>query len=134
MANKVQKESVQADARLNANFNILIENELNAIGKLPPDLAERAMSLLEESMHHKMRCDDEIVAVEKQNLALKELEIRKYYNWSAFGMVCFFLFSIIALIGGVVLAYYDKPTESYIAFGIASVSFMPKFIKEMRKK
>ena len=132
MASKVQKES-QADARLNANFNILIENELNAIGKLPPDLADRAMSLLEESMRHKMRCDDEINALEKQNLALKELDIRKYYNWSAFGMVGFFLFATIALIGGIVLAYYDKPTESYIAFGIAGASFMPRFVTEIRK-
>ena len=131
MANKIQKKD--EPTQLSANFNILIENELNAIGKLPPDLANRAMDLLQESTHHRMQCDDKIIALEEKNLDLQELDTRKYYNYSLFGIIFFFLVSIIGIIGGVFLAYYDKSTESYIAFAIAFINLTPKLIKTLRK-
>lgn len=131
MPNKIQKKDEQT--QLSANFNILIENELNAIGKLPPNLANQAMELLQESTHHRMQCDDKIITLEERNLDLQELDTRKYYNYSLFGMICFFLVSIIGIIGGVILAYHDKSTESYIAFAIAFINLAPKLIKTLRK-
>lgn len=54
---------------ISANFtqNILIENELNAIGKLPYDLANRAMILLEKTTEHKMEIDNKIIDLEQGN-------------------------------------------------------------------
>ena len=119
------------------NQNILIENELNAIGKLPPDLADRACPCLSKA-NAKIENDKAIIQLEKQNLDLQELDTRKYYAWSAFGMIGFFAISILSLIGGIFLAYFDKTTESYIAFAIAVINIAPKllkeFIKQLRRK
>lgn len=43
-----------------------MENELNAIGKLPKPLANRAFALLEKTAEHKMQMDKEIIELEKQ--------------------------------------------------------------------
>ena len=96
------------------------------------------MSLLEKSANAKIENDKAIIQLEKQNLDLQELDTRKYYAWSAFGMIGFFAISILSLIGGIFLAYFDKTTESYIAFAIAVINIAPKllkeFIKQLRRK
>lgn len=76
MASNIQKKKTQASQVPFTHFNqnILIENELNAIGKLPPDLAHRAMTLLENSANAKIENDKAIIALEKQNLDLQELD------------------------------------------------------------
>lgn len=43
-----------------------MENELNAIGKLPEPLAQRAMNLLEKTAEYKMQIDREILELERQ--------------------------------------------------------------------
>lgn len=136
MANITKRKSQNDEPNLSAHFNqtILIENELNAIGKLPPDLADRAMSLLENSANARIENDKAIIALEKQNLDLQELDTKKYYTWSALGMLGFFSVSVVSLLGGVFLAYFDKTTESYIVFAIAFANLTPKLLKELRRK
>lgn len=43
-----------------------MENELNAIGKLPEPLAQRTMNLLEKTAEYKMQIDREILELERQ--------------------------------------------------------------------
>lgn len=45
MPNNIKKNN-KADTPFNAQFNVLIENELNAISKIPPEYIERAFNLL----------------------------------------------------------------------------------------
>lgn len=135
MANIQNKKSKESPQSLSTHFNaILIENELNAIGKLPSDLADRAMTLLEHSTKAKIENDKAIVDLEKKNLDLQELDTDKYYFWSGFGMLGFFAVSVFALVGGVILAYFDKTTESYVAFTIALINLAPKLLKELKRK
>ncbi|WP_185157404.1 hypothetical protein [Campylobacter hepaticus] len=45
----------------NTQFNFLMENELNAIAKLPSDLANRTMTMLERSLEYKKDNDNKIL-------------------------------------------------------------------------
>lgn len=137
MASNIQKKKTLSNPQISPTHfsqNILIENELNAIGKLPPDLADRAMTLLEKSANARIENDKAIIDLEKQNIELQELDTKKYYTWSGFGMLGFFAVSILSLVGGVFLAYFDKTTKSYIAFAIAFANLTPKLLKELRRK
>ncbi len=45
--------------------NIFIENELNAISKMPDSLAQRAFDLVEKTAEHRMQIDKEIIELER---------------------------------------------------------------------
>ncbi len=51
--------------QLNIQNNIFMGNELDAMGRLPEPLADRAMSLFEKTTEHKMQMDKEIIELEK---------------------------------------------------------------------
>ena len=54
---KVEKQENQnkenPSQTFNTQLNFLMENELNAIGKLPKDLADRIVTMLEKSLEYK---------------------------------------------------------------------------------
>ncbi|QYH11314.1 hypothetical protein A0056_005485 [Campylobacter jejuni] len=45
-----------------------MENELNAIGKLPKDLADRIVAMLEKSLEYKKDNDNKILDLENKNI------------------------------------------------------------------
>ncbi|GML87009.1 hypothetical protein P0Q10_08090 [Campylobacter jejuni] len=47
-----------------------MENELNAIGKLPKDLADRIVAMLEKSLEYKKDNDNKILDLENKNIKL----------------------------------------------------------------
>ncbi|RDU51717.1 hypothetical protein CQA49_08110 [Helicobacter sp. MIT 00-7814] len=132
--NKPIKSEKSQNIDFNAQFNILIENELNAISKLNPRLANRAMKLLEDSLEHRKQCDKEIIELEKTNQKMQELETRKYYFWTGFGVFGFFFVFVLALCLGAFLAYFDKTIEAMIVFAIGFINILPKILRELRKK
>lgn len=76
MSSNTQKKKTLSNPQISPTHfsqNILIENELNAIGKLPPDLADRAMALLEKSANARIENDKAMIDLEKQNIELQEL-------------------------------------------------------------
>lgn len=130
---KIDKIDSKESQSLQATFNVLIENELNAIGKLPPNLADRAMGLLEKSLEHKKQTDQSIIELERLNLCIEETNTRKYHFWSGLGVVCYFVLNALVFSGAVFLAYFDKTTESIMALAFVFVNFAPKVLKEWKK-
>ena len=66
--------------QLNIQNNVFMENELNAIAKLPEPLAEWAMTLLEKTSEHKMQVDKEILELERQEQKNRTSSMRWFYG------------------------------------------------------
>lgn len=64
-----------------------MENELNAIGKLPESLAQRAMDLLEKTAEHKMQIDKGILELEKQEQKNRKSSMNWFYGLQGLGAI-----------------------------------------------
>ncbi|HHW4172445.1 TPA: hypothetical protein ACUVF7_001805 [Campylobacter coli] len=49
-----------------------MENELNAIGKLPKDLADGIVTMLEKSLEYKKDNDNKILDLENKNIEIRK--------------------------------------------------------------
>ncbi|HGH3987092.1 TPA: hypothetical protein ACJISN_001765 [Campylobacter coli] len=56
----------------NTQLNFLMENELNAIGKLPKDLADGIVTMLEKSLEYKKDNDNKILDLENKNIEIRK--------------------------------------------------------------
>lgn len=59
-----------------------MENELNAIGKLPKDLADRIVAMLEKSLEYKKDNDNKILDLENKNIEMRKKDIKSYHFWN----------------------------------------------------
>ncbi|PAF41133.1 hypothetical protein BJI48_09010 [Helicobacter sp. 11S02596-1] len=111
-----------------------MENELNTIGKLPSDLANRAMVLLEKTTDHKMNIDHKIIALEENNQKMTQYDMRKFYFWSGFGIVCAYalIFSSIGVC--IFLAYNDKPLTAIVSIIPGVLTAITEIIKALKFK
>ncbi|EAJ3000912.1 hypothetical protein DCO15_09460, partial [Campylobacter coli] len=66
----------------NTQLNFLMENELNAIGKLPKDLAGRIVTMLEKSLEYKKDNDNKILDLENKNIEIRKKDIKSYHFWN----------------------------------------------------
>lgn len=69
-AKKEDKNTEIPSQTFNTQLNFLMENELNAIGKLPKDLADRIVTMLEKSLEYKKDNDNKILDLENKNIKL----------------------------------------------------------------
>lgn len=121
---------------ISANFtqNILIENELNAIGKLPYDLANRAMILLEKTTEHKMEIDNKIIDLEQGNQQITKDEMNEFYFWSGFGVVCTYLIIFCSIFACIFLAYNDQTMTAIIGIIPGILTSATQLLKMFRFK
>lgn len=102
-----------------------MENELNAIGKLPEPLANRAFALLEKTAEHKMQIDKEIIELEKQEQKNRVSDNRWFYCLQGLGAVTAFIFIVGSLGIFAYLVIQDKPN--------AWLSLLPVIITSITK-
>lgn len=102
-----------------------MENELNAIGKLPEPLANRAFALLEKTAEHKMQMDKEIIELEKQEQKNRVSDSRWFYRLQGLGAVTAFIFIVGSLGIFAYLVIQDKPN--------AWLSLLPAIITSITK-
>ena len=95
--------------QLNIQNNIFMENELNAIGKLPEPLAQRAMNLLEKTAEHKMQIDKEILELERQEQKNRLSDMRWFYSLQGLGAITAAIFILGSLGIFAYLVINDKP-------------------------
>lgn len=95
--------------QLNIQNNIFMENELNAISKLPEHLAQRAMNLLEKTAEHKMQIDREILELERQEQKNRVSDRRWFYSLQGLGAITAVIVIVGSLGFGAYLAINDKP-------------------------
>ena len=122
--------------QFNQQNNILVENELNAIGKLnqiSPELADRAMTQWEKSLAHRNECDKRVIALEENEQKMREKETSLYYGWTGFGMIAFYVFSLIVFGGGVWLTIEDHPLQGLGAMGFSFIFTLPRIYRELKK-
>lgn len=118
----------------NTQLNFLMENELNAIGKLPPDLADRAMKILEKSLEYRKDTDDKILNLEQQNLNIRKKDMKAYRFWNGFGMVSFLVITCVFAGAGVYLITSGYNTAGYFVFAFEALTLLPKIIDSFKKK
>lgn len=94
---------------INIQNNVIMSNELDAIGRLPEPLAHRAMNLLEKATEHKMQMDKEIIELEKTEQKHRESNSRLSYILQGFGVLTSFVFIVGSLILFAYLVLQDKP-------------------------
>lgn len=111
--------------QLNIQNNIFMENELNAIGKLPEPLANRAFALLEKTAEHKMQIDKEIIELEKQEQKNRASDSRWFYCLQGLGAITAFIFIVWSLGIFVYLIIQNKPN--------AWLSLLPVIITSIAK-
>ena len=120
--------------QLNIQNNIFMENELNAIGRLPEPLAQRAMDLLEKTSEHKMQIDKEIIQLEKQEQKNRKNIMHWFYGLQSLGAIT----ALIVIIGSLAIFAYlilnDKP-NSWLSLIPAIITSVGKLnnIKNHRK-
>ncbi|MDE5592194.1 MAG: hypothetical protein K2I63_04505 [Helicobacter sp.] len=102
-----------------------MENELNAIAKLPEPLAERAMNLLEKTSEHKKQMDKEIIELEKQEQKNRTSNNRWFYALQGLGAIAAFIFIVGSLGIFAYLVIQDKPN--------AWLSLLPAIITSLIK-
>lgn len=85
MANNLKKPQGQKETQVtyNAQFNLLIENELNAISKMNPEYADKAFDLLNKTIEYRNANDREVIELEKREITIKEADNKRFY----FGLV-----------------------------------------------
>lgn len=123
--------------QFNQQNNILVENELNAIAKLhhaSPELADRAMKLLETNIEHRNQCDKEVIAIEKQEQNMREKDMKSYYRWIGFGSVASYIFPLVIFGGGVWLTMNGYTNQGWGAIGFSFVFSSPKILGSFKKK
>lgn len=128
-----KSEHNNINATYNAQFNILMESELNAISKLPPELATRAMNILEETSRHRMKIDEKIVSLEETNQAMKDSERKSFYFWSGLGVVVYCFIALVSLFSALFLFYLEKYNEGLVMLFIGGLNLLPKVIKSLKK-
>ena len=135
MANNIKKHQNEREIPniYNTQFNLLMENEFNAISKMRPEYADKAFELLNKTIDFRNANDKEIIELEKRNLKISEDDNRRFYFWSGFGMVVASIISTTALVGGIILGVNGYNTESIIAFLVAAFNIAPKFIQSFKK-
>ncbi|MBZ7942824.1 MULTISPECIES: hypothetical protein [Campylobacter] len=137
-SNSVKKENKNKEIpsqTFNTQLNFLMENELNAIGKLPsPDLQNRAMTVIEKSLEYKKDNDNKILDLENKNLEIKKKDMQSYHFWNGFGMISFLIITCLFEGAGVYLITNGYDTGSYFSFAIGILPFLPKIIDSIKKK
>lgn len=118
----------------NTQLNFLMENELNAIGKLPPDLADRAMKILEKSLEDRKDTDNKILELERQNLNIKEKDVKAYHFWNGFGMVSFVGITCVFAGAGIYLITNKYDVAGYFSFAVGVLTLLPRIIDSFKKK
>ncbi|HDZ5094495.1 TPA: MnhB domain-containing protein [Campylobacter jejuni] len=118
----------------NTQLNFLMENELNAIGKLPKDLADRIVTMLEKSLEYKKDNDNKILDLENKNIEIRKKDIKSYHFWNGFGMVSFLLITIISIGVGLYLILNGHNEGGYFAFILGVLALSPKIIDSIKNK
>ncbi|EJG3304318.1 hypothetical protein M9128_001280 [Campylobacter coli] len=118
----------------NTQLNFLMENELNAIGKLPKDLADRIMTMLEKSLEYKKDNDNKILDLENKNIEIRKKDIKSYHFWNGFGMVSFLLITITSICAGLYLILNGHNEGAYFAFILGALTLLPKIIDSKKNK
>ncbi|RDU58765.1 hypothetical protein [Helicobacter marmotae] len=111
--------------QLNIQNNIFMENELNAIRKLPEPLANRAFALLEKTAEHKMQMDREILELEKQEQKNRVSDSHWFYRLQSLGAITAFIYIVGSLGIFAYLVIQDKPN--------AWLSLLPAIITSVAK-
>lgn len=102
--------------QLNIQNNIFMGNELDAMGRLPEPLADRAMSLFEKTTEHKMQMDKEIIELEKAEQKDRRSNMHWFYSLQGLGALSAFIFIVGSLIIFAYLVVQDKPNALAIAY------------------
>lgn len=131
---KTPKASQDSDIAIKAQFNVLMPNELNAIGNLPEPLADRAMSILEKSLEYRKDNDDKVIELEKVNLNIKAKDLKATHFLNALGIISFICIVLVSLALGVFLMKEDMQTASYFSFSVAILALFPRIIESIRAK
>ncbi|WP_279177014.1 hypothetical protein [Campylobacter insulaenigrae] len=118
----------------NTQFNFLMENELNAIAKLPSDLADRTMTMLEKSLEYKKDNDNKILDLENKNLEIRREDIKSYHLWNGFGMVSFLLITIASISVGLYLILNGHNDGAYFSFILGVLALLPKVFDSIKNK
>ncbi|EJN3952352.1 hypothetical protein NP622_000458 [Campylobacter jejuni] len=118
----------------NTQLNFLMENELNAIGKLPKDLADRIVTMLEKSLEYKKDNDNKILDLENKNIEIRKKDIKSYHFWNGFGMVSFLLITITSICVGLYLILNGHNEGAYFAFILGALTLLPKIIDSIKNK
>ncbi|HEG0354483.1 TPA: hypothetical protein SB347_000485 [Campylobacter coli] len=118
----------------NTQLNFLMENELNAIGKLPKDLADRIVTMLEKSLEYKKDNDNKILDLENKNIEIRKKDIKSYHFWNGFGMVSFLLITITSICVGLYLILNGHNKGAYFAFILGALTLLPKIIDSIKNK
>lgn len=105
--------------------NIFIENELNAISKMPDSLAQRAFDLVEKTAEHRMQIDKEIIELERQEQKNRASHTRWFYALQGLGAITAFVFIVGSLGIFAFLVIEDKPN--------AWLSLLPAIITSVIK-
>ncbi|WP_276882261.1 hypothetical protein [Campylobacter cuniculorum] len=120
------------------NTQFVIETELDAIGKLSkesPELADRAMKLLEESLEHRKCNDKQILSLEQQNLKIKEKNFRSFHFWNGFAMISHFIITCLFWSGGIYLLINGYELGAYFNFALGGIlPFLPKISVLLKNK
>ena len=113
---------------INIQNNIVMSNELDAIGRLPKPLADRAMNLLEKTTEHKMQTDREVIEIEKKEQKNRENYMYKFYTLQSLGV----LISSICILGSMglfaYLAMQDKPNAWVLILPTLSPIIVAAFV------
>ncbi|HDZ4931866.1 TPA: MnhB domain-containing protein [Campylobacter jejuni] len=133
-AKKEDKNTEIPSQTFNTQLNFLMENELNAIGKLPKDLADRIVTMLEKSLEYKKDNDNKILDLENKNIEIRKKDIKSYHLWNGFGMVSFLLITIISIGVGLYLILNGHNEGGYFAFILGVLALSPKIIDSIKNK
>lgn len=118
----------------NTQLNVLMESELNAMSKLSPELANRVMDVIERSLEYKKDTDNQILNLEKENLKIKEKDMRYFHTFNFLGLISFILIFLSSLGVGTYLLQRGYETAAYFSYIVALLSILPKFISSFSNK
>jgi len=106
---KQQTSNPNAQQQLNIQQNVFMENEINAICKLPEPLAERAMILLEKNVEYQRHISEEIIELERQEQKNRQSDMKSFYVLQGLGAISAFLVIMVCIGLFVYLVLNDKP-------------------------
>lgn len=106
-----EKSNISLNNQIQNNF--FIDTEINAISKLSPELADRAMSILENSLKHKIDIDNKIIQGEDYEQKARILNMKLIHWYNFIGQFIAFLLTFAGVAGTTTLLILNK--EWYIS-------------------
>lgn len=101
----IKAELAQNNVQININLS-----DLSALAMNNPELADKYISMLEKEQSHKHKIDDEILALEKKEQAIREEEIPHIRKYLKLGQIFAFIF-MFSLVCALIYALYTRQTE-----------------------